>query len=338
MKKKILITGGAGFIGSHLAEYLIDRGDDVVVIDNLSTGVEKNISGLRGNASFKFVKADTSNIPVLEELIVSCDVIYHLAASVGVKLVMSKPVKAIENNINGILNILRLAKKYKRKIFLASSSEVYGKAGNNLLKETQNLSMGPSNIVRWSYGCAKALSEYLALSYYKEYELPVTIGRFFNICGPRQTGAYGMVIPGFVASALRGDPITVFGDGTQTRSFTYVFDAVQAAAKLMDMPDTVGEVYNIGNPVPITILELANMVKKLTKSNSPITYIPYDDAYGSGFEDMHYRTPDISKIKKAIGFEPKVNLSNILESIIDYWKQELITSYRKDNLASEKAA
>ena len=320
---KVLVTGGAGFIGSHLVEALIEKGQQVISIDNFSTGREENFSKIKNHPSFRFIKGDVSNATLLDELICSSDAIYHLAASVGVKLLTEEPVASIQNNVNGILTILKLADRYKRKIFFASSSEVYGKADSGSLQEEENLILGPSTVSRWGYGCTKALAEYLALSYYKQYGLPTVIGRFFNVCGPRQTGAYGMVIPRFVVAALKGEPITVFGDGTQTRSFTYITDAIQTILNLMDIPEAVGEVFNIGNPRHITILELAQMVKGLTGSNSSITHIPYQDAYGPGFEDMYYRVPDISKIKRITGLEPKVGLEEMLRHIIDYWKVEL---------------
>lgn len=324
----VLITGVAGFIGSHLAEALIKKGQQVIGIDNFSTGREENISEIKNHSSFRFIKGDVSNATLLDELICSSDAIYHLAASVGVKLLTKEPVISIQNNVDGILTILKLADRYKRKIFFASSSEVYGKADSRSLEEKEDLTLGPPTVSRWGYGCTKALAEYLALSYYKQYGLPVVIGRFFNVCGPRQTGAYGMVIPRFVVSALKGEPITVFGDGTQTRSFTYITDAIQAILTLMDTPEAIGEVFNIGNPRHISILELAQMIKDLTGSNSPITHISYQEAYGSGFEDMYYRVPDISKMKKVTGFEPKVLLEKMLKYIIDYWKVELKTRYR----------
>lgn len=319
----VLITGCAGFIGSHLAEALIEKGQHVIGIDNLSTGREENLSQIKNHSSFRFIKGDVSNATLLDELISSCDDIYHLAASVGVKLLTEQPVISIQNNTEGILTILKMANRYRKKIFFASSSEVYGKADRRGLSEEDNSTLGSPTISRWGYGCTKALGEYLALSYYKQYGLPVVIGRFFNICGPRQGGAYGMVIPRFVVSALKKDPITVFGDGTQTRSFAYITDAIQAIMGLMDTSEAVGEVFNIGNPRHINILELAQMVKRLTGSESPIIHISYQEAYGLGFEDMYYRVPDISKLEGVIGFRPNVNLEKMLRDIIEYWRNQL---------------
>ena len=319
----VLVTGVAGFIGSHLAETLIENGQQVIGIDNLSTGKEKNLSQIKNHPSFKFINGNVSNTSLLDELISSCDVVYHLAASVGVKLLIEEPVSSINNNVESTLVLLKLSNKYKRKIFFASSSEVYGKADRKSLKEEDNLILGSPEISRWGYGCTKALAEYLALSYYKQYGLPVTIGRLFNVCGARQTGSYGMVIPRFVIAALKGESITVFGSGTQARSFTYITDAVCAMINLMNIPKSKGEVFNIGNPRYISILDLAKMVKDITKSSSPIVKVPYQEAYGPLFEDMYYRVPNISKIEKTIGFRPKVNLEKMLKNIIAYWIKEL---------------
>ncbi len=316
----ILITGAAGFIGSHLAEELITRGEHVAGVDNLSTGSKKNLSRMMDHPHFDFIEGDISNPSLMDELISSCDTLYHLAASVGVKLVTEKPASSLVNNMNGIGLLLELSKKYKVKLFFASSSEVYGKANGGFLCEGDDLRLGPPSVLRWGYGCSKAMAEYLALSYYKQYGLSVTIGRFFNICGPRQIGDYGMVMPRFVASALKGEPITVFGDGRQVRSFTSVTDAVHAVIGLMNTPGTEGEVFNVGNTGHITIGELAEMVKEMAGSSSSIDYIPYTEAYNTDFEDMMYRVPDISKIKAATGFRPQVNLETIVASVIEYWK------------------
>ena len=321
--KKILITGAAGFIGSHLAEELIRQGNKVVGIDNLSTGREENISSFQGSPSFAFVKGDVRDLAVLEKLVAECDVVYHLAAAVGVKLVMENPVSSIETNVYGSANAFSLAGKYKKKIFLASSSEVYGKEDSLSLREDGDLRFGPSHIVRWSYGCTKLMSEYTGLSYYKDRGLEVVIGRFFNVCGPRQSGAYGMVVPRFVRASLSGDPITIYGDGSSVRSFTYISDAVAAIIGLMNSENTAGNVFNIGNPNSVSIKELAQLVKEISKTKSPIINVPYEEVYGEGFEDMHYRVPDINKTKAAIGFVPKVQLKEMIEDILEYWKERL---------------
>ncbi len=317
---KILITGVAGFIGSHLANELIKQGNEIFGIDNLSTGKEENLLGLPNDV---LIKGDYSDTEILEPLIEECDLIYHLAASVGVKLIVDFPIEAIESNAVGIINILRAANKYNKKIFIASSSEVYGKGDGRYLNEEDNLSLGNPKILRWGYGCSKLLAEYIAMSYYKREKLPVVVGRFFNICGPRQTGHYGMVIPRFIMAALQNKPIVVYGDGSQTRSFTYVTDAVHAVIKLMQEKHAIGEIFNIGNPKDITIQELANLTKQVLGSNSPIVNMPYKDVYGSDFEDTHYRAPDISKIKKAIGFVPKIELEEMIEKTAEYWRNKI---------------
>lgn len=317
---KSLVTGGAGFIGSHLCEELIARGEEVFVLDNLSTGSIDNIKHLKDRKNFNLVIDSVLNKPVLEELISKVDRIFHLAAAVGVKLIMERPVDTIETNVLGTENVLNIANKYHKKVLVASTSEVYGKHKDHTLSEMNNMVLGPTKKRRWAYACTKALDEFLSFAYYEEKKLPVVVVRFFNTIGPRQTGQYGMVVPKFIKSALLNNPITVYGDGKQSRSFTYVKDAVRAVLLLMEKPEAEGDVFNIGDGREITILELAKRVKKLTNSSSEIVFVPYEEAYGKGFEDMERRAPDISKIRKLINYEPSINLDQALEIIIQYMK------------------
>jgi UDP-glucose 4-epimerase len=315
---RVLITGGAGFIGSHLTEAYLDRGDEVWILDDLSTGGIQNVEHLKDRPGFHYVVDTVMNVPMLAECVDRCDIVIHLAAAVGVRLIVESPVNTIETNIKGTENVLLQANKKKKKVFVASTSEVYGKSIRVPFREDDDLVLGPPIKRRWSYACSKAIDEFLALAYWKEKRLPVVIARLFNTVGPRQTGRYGMVIPSFVRQAMSGKPITVFGDGTQTRSFTYVSDVVHAIIKLMDSDDTSGQVFNIGNGKEISILELAGLVKSLAKSSSEIVKIPYDQAYEEGFEDMPRRMPDISKISKAIGYVPTLGIRAILEKVIEY--------------------
>ena len=315
---RILITGGAGFIGSHLADAYLERGDVVDVIDDLSTGSIQNIRHLKDNPRFHYTIDAIQNQPLLAELIDECDVIFHLAAAVGVKLIVESPVRTIENNVHGTEVVLSLANKKKKKVLVASTSEVYGLSSEVPFREDGSLVMGATTKGRWSYACSKAIDEFLALAYWRERKLPTVIVRLFNTVGPRQTGQYGMVIPTFVRQALAGRPITVFGDGRQSRCFGYVGDVVDALIKLMDHEKAVGEVFNIGSNQEITIMELAKRVKELTGSDSEIVLVPYDEAYEEGFEDMPRRIPDISKVGALVGFRPRMSLDGILRSVIDY--------------------
>ena len=319
---RALITGGAGFIGSHLAEALLEHGDKVIVIDNLSTGSIDNIMHLKGRAGFEYFIESVDNEPFLAELIDRSDVVFHLAAAVGVKLIVEQPVYTIETNIHGTEVVLKHANKKKKLVVIASTSEVYGKSEDVPFREDSDLVMGPTPKHRWAYACSKAIDEFLALAYWKERKLPVIIVRFFNTVGPRQTGQYGMVIPNFVQQALAGQPITVFGDGTQSRSFTHVADVVGALIKLMNEPKAIGQVINLGNVQEITISQLAERVRALSGSKSPITLIPYDEAYESGFEDMPRRVPDLSKAEAMIGYKPKYSLEDILTQVIAYFRQK----------------
>jgi UDP-glucose 4-epimerase len=313
-----LITGGAGFIGSHLADAYLQRGADVYVIDDLSTGKIENIQHLKGNPRFHYTIESVHNQPVTAELVDQCDVIFHLAAAVGVKLIVESPVRTIETNVRGTEVVLALANKKKKKVMIASTSEVYGLSSDVPFREDGNLVMGATTKGRWSYACSKAIDEFLALAYWREKKLPTIVVRLFNTVGPRQTGQYGMVIPTFVKQALAGRPITVYGDGTQSRCFGYVGDVVGALIGLMENEAAVGQVFNIGSNEEITILELAQRVKELTSSSSDIVFVPYDEAYEEGFEDMPRRVPDISKVSELVGFRPKMRLDGILKSVIDY--------------------
>jgi UDP-glucose 4-epimerase len=318
---RALITGGAGFIGSHLADTLLRQGHDVNIIDNLSTGSIDNITHLKSTPGFRYNIETITNEPVLAELIDQSDVVFHLAAAVGVKLIVEEPVHTIETNVHGTEVVLKHANKKKKLVIIASTSEVYGKSTSVPFREDADLVMGATVKHRWAYACSKALDEFLALAYYKEKKLPVIIVRLFNTVGPRQTGQYGMVLPTFVRQALAGHPITVFGDGTQSRSFTYVGDVVDALIKLMDEPKAIGEVFNIGNSEEISIRELAEKVRSLARSESPIVLIPYDKAYESGFEDMPRRVPDITKIQRAIGYRAQVPLDDIITTVIEYFRK-----------------
>jgi UDP-glucose 4-epimerase len=328
-----LITGGAGFVGSHLAEELLRRGEEVFVIDDLSTGRIDNIESLKPNPKFHYAIDSVHNEPVLAELIDRCDVVYHLAAAVGVKLIVESPVNTIETNVHGTEVVLKLANKKKKKVLITSTSEVYGKSTSVPFREDQDLVLGPTTKGRWSYACSKAIDEFLAIAYWHEKRLPVIIVRLFNTVGPRQTGRYGMVIPNFVQQALNGEPITVFGDGTQSRAFGYVGDVVRALADLARHPQAVGEVFNIGNTNEITMNALAELIKQMTGSKSEITHIPYDQAYEQGFEDMPRRVPDISKIQRLISYQPTVDLEQILERVIAAFRDS-----EEREFATEKSA
>jgi UDP-glucose 4-epimerase len=315
---RVLITGGAGFVGSHLADALLAAGHEVTAFDNLSTGSIDNIEHLKTHPRFRYTIESVQNEPVLAEQIDRCDVVFHLAAAVGVKKIVEEPVHTIENNVHGTEVVLRHANKKKRLVVVASTSEVYGKSVDVPFREDADLVLGPTSKHRWAYACSKAIDEFLALAYWKEKKLPVIVIRLFNTVGPRQTGQYGMVIPTFVRQALAGQPITVFGDGTQRRSFTYVGDVVDGLIGLMREPKAVGQVFNIGNGEEISMRALAEKVKAMAASASDIVTIPYDQAYEAGFEDMPRRVPDISKIRGLVGYEPKVQLEEILTRVIDY--------------------
>jgi nucleoside-diphosphate-sugar epimerase len=321
---KVLITGGAGFIGSHLAERLLARGDEVHLLDDLSTGSIENIGLIKNHPNLCYHIDTIRNYRLTAELVDTCDVVYHLAAAVGVKLIVESPVSTIETNIRGTDIVLSLAAKKRKRVVITSTSEVYGKRNKVPFSEDDDLVMGPTNKGRWSYACSKAIDEFLAIAYWKEKRVPTVIARLFNTVGPRQTGRYGMVIPNFVQQALTGQDITVYGDGTQTRCFTHVSDVIEALIAIAEHPQAVGEVYNIGSDHEISMLELAERIKGLTGSASNIVFVPYDQAYEAGFEDMMRRVPDISKIRQLIGYKPKVDLDGLLTSIIEFHRVKML--------------
>jgi UDP-glucose 4-epimerase len=319
---RALVTGGAGFIGSHLSDALLAQGHEVLILDNLSTGSIDNIAHLKGRPGFEYFIDTVNNEGLLAELIDRSDVVFHFAAAVGVKLIVEQPVYTIETNVHGTEVVLKHANKKKKLVVLASTSEVYGKSEDVPFREDSDLVLGPTPKHRWAYACSKAIDEFLALAYWKERKLPVIIVRFFNTVGPRQTGQYGMVIPNFVRQALAGEPITVFGDGTQSRAFTHVSDVVAALLKLVAEPKAIGQVINIGNMQEVTMTQLAERIRDLSASKSVIKHIPYDEAYESGFEDMPRRVPDLTRIKGLIGYQPKHDLDDILVQVIDHFRRK----------------
>jgi len=324
--KRVLVTGGAGFIGSHLCEALLKRGDQVSVIDDFSTGRIENVAHLQDAPGFHLTEGSILDFPLLESMLKKADLIFHLAAVVGVQKIIEVPVDTIEINVLGSHNVLTLAARYGTPCLLASTSEVYGKSVKYPFVENDDAVYGPTTKSRWSYACSKAIDEFLALAYHHEQHLPVVIARLFNTTGPRQTGRYGMVLPRFVDQALRGQPMTVFGSGRQTRCFADVSDVVRALLLLADEPAAVGQVFNVGNPEEVSIGDLARLVKKLTQSDSEIRLIPYDDAYEPGFEDMERRIPSIEKISRFVGFGPRVKLREIIRRIVASKRQELAES------------
>jgi UDP-glucose 4-epimerase len=318
-----LITGGAGFIGSHLADYLLERGEKVVLIDNLSTGRYSNIEHLDGRAGFQCYIEDVRHEPLIDELIRHCDRVYHLAASVGVRLVLDKPTESLINNIVGTERVLRSASRYRKPVLITSTSEVYGKSMQALFSEGDDRIMGPTDKSRWGYANSKSTDEFLAMAYYQETRLPVVIVRLFNTVGPRQTGEYGMVIPNFVSKALHGFPVPVYGDGTQTRCFCHVKDVVPALVEMMTRQKAYGGVFNIGSDQEISIKELAELVVRKTGSQAGIQYIPYEEAYPIGFEDMERRVPDLKRAGALIGYRPSRTLDDILEDVIEEQKKKI---------------
>jgi UDP-glucose 4-epimerase len=312
----VFITGGAGFIGSHLAEFLLERGDRVIVLDDLSTGSIDNIQHLIGRPGFDYRIGSALDVPLVTELVDRCDVTVHLAAAVGVRLIVERPVHTIETNVGATEVVLAAAAKKQKLVIVASTSEVYGKATSIPFREDQDLQLGPTSHSRWAYACSKALDEWLALAYWTEKKLPVVIVRFFNTVGPRQTGRYGMVLPSFAAQALRNEPITVFGSGTQSRCFGHVRDAVEALTRLMEIPAAIGEVFNVGAREEVTIQHLAERVRDAAGSSSPIQLVPYAEAYAAGFEDMMRRVPDVSKLQRVTGFAPSIPLQRIIDDVV----------------------
>jgi UDP-glucose 4-epimerase len=337
---RYLITGGAGFIGSHLSEALLERGKDVFVLDDLSTGSVENIRHLKSNSRFQYFFDSISNKQLLAELIDESDVVIHLAAAVGVRLIIESPVRTLETNIHGTQFVLDAASKKKKLVFIASTSEVYGKSDKVPFHEDADLVLGPTTKARWSYAASKALDEFLALSYWKERKQPVKIARFFNTVGPRQTGRYGMVLPNFVQQALDGKPITVYGTGQQTRCFCDVRDCVEALIRLLATERSIGEVVNIGTDEEITIEALAHIVKDRTRSDSPITFVPYEKAYEPGFEDMPRRVPSLEKLEKLTGFRPATPLVEIVDRVVAHCRKrkEARLTADPDRLAAHAAS
>lgn len=321
---RALITGGAGFIGSHLAEALLNQNAFVTVIDDLSTGSITNIRHLKGRSGFSYVIDTVMDHSLMAELVDAADVIYHLAAAVGVRLIVESPVRTIETNVSCTEAVLTLAAKKQKKVLIASTSEVYGKSTAIPFREDGDLVIGNTTRGRWSYACSKTLDEFLGLAYWKEKKVPVVVFRLFNTVGPRQTGRYGMVLPTFVQQALKNEPITVYGDGEQSRCFTWVGDAVRAIIDLSMHPQAVGQVFNIGSEQEVTIMDLAKMVRDVARSSSEITLVPYDQAYEEGFEDMGRRVPDLSKIRNLIGYKPTVDLPNIIAQVVEYYRQQML--------------
>lgn len=319
---RYLITGGAGFIGSHMAERLLARGDRVVLLDNLSTGSIENIRHLKSSGQLEYHLDTIENQQLLAELVDDAEIVVHLAAAVGVKLIVESPVHTIETNVNGTQRILEAACKKRKLVLTASTSEVYGKNTNVPFREDADLVLGPTTKGRWSYAASKALDEFLALSYWKEKKLPVIVVRLFNTVGPRQTGRYGMVLPNFVKQALDGQPICVYGNGKQSRCFCDVRDTVEGLIRLMDTERSVGEVVNVGNTHEVTIEDLARLVKDRTGSSSPIEYIPYDRAYEPGFEDMMRRVPSVDKLHSLTGFRPQTTLNEIIDRVTAFFRQK----------------
>jgi UDP-glucose 4-epimerase len=319
---KVLITGGAGFIGSHLAEMLVRNDHEVIAIDDLSTGSLQNIAVLRANSRFRFVHDNVRRAETMHVLVEQCDVIYHLAAAVGVQLIVDRPVHTIETNIHGSEVVLEIANKFQKKVLLASSSEVYGKSEAASFHEDDDSILGSTRFSRWSYACSKAIDEFLGFAYYQQYGLPVIVARLFNTVGPRQTGQYGMVIPRFVEQALKGEPIKIYGTGQQTRCFCHVQDVVTGLTGLMQSDSAPGRVYNIGSDEEISIEALADLIIELTGSSSQKQYISYEQAYGKPFDDMMRRVPSLERIKQTIGYAPSVSLENTLKDIIEFIKQK----------------
>jgi UDP-glucose 4-epimerase len=320
---KVLITGGAGFIGSHLSEKLLRQNNEVIAIDDLSTGKLENISHLIGNNKFQFVLDNVRNEQIMHLLVSQVDMIFHLAAAVGVKLIVQQPVHTIETNIHGSEIVLDIANKFRRPVFIASTSEVYGKSDKMPFREDDDTVLGATRFPRWAYACSKAIDEFLGLAYHSQYGLPVVLARLFNTVGPRQTGQYGMVIPRFVEKALRNEPLEIYGDGKQARCFGHVDDITDAMIKLMLTPAAYGQLFNIGNNEEITIEGLADLIIEKTGSKSAKKFISYDEAYGKDFDDMRRRVPSLGKIQRVIGYQPKHSLNNVIEDVVAYFRQKM---------------
>jgi UDP-glucose 4-epimerase len=319
---RVLITGGAGFIASHLSENLLARGTEVLALDDLSTGGMRNIEHLIGRPGYQYRIGSVTDAPLVAELVDRCDVTVHMAAAVGVRLIVERPVHTIETNVHGTEVVLNAVARKQKKVLVASTSEVYGKSTDTPFREDSDLVLGPTMNSRWAYACSKALDEWLALAYGREKGVPVVITRFFNTVGPRQTGRYGMVLPTFARQALAGEPLTVYGPGTQSRCFSHVRDVVEAVARLLELPEAVGQVFNVGSDREVTMLRLAEMVREAAGSRSPILSVPYSEAYPPGFEDMHRRVPDVSKLEMAIGFRPTTPLETIIADVVEYERSQ----------------
>ncbi|MBI9019224.1 MAG: GDP-mannose 4,6-dehydratase [Phycisphaerae bacterium] len=319
---KVLITGGAGFIGSHLAEKLLETGHQVTVIDDLSTGTLQNLAQIRDHENFRFVRDNIRNSEIMHVLVSQCDVIYHLAAAVGVQLIVDRPVHTIETNIHGSEVVLEIANKFNKRVLLTSTSEVYGKSEAVPFKEDDDTVLGSTRFSRWSYACSKAIDEFLALAYYQQYGLETIVVRLFNTVGPRQTGQYGMVMPRFVQKALKNEPIQIYGTGKQSRCFCHVNDVLEALIGLMECPQAPGHVYNVGATEEITIEDLAKRIVRLTGSQSKMEFLSYEQAYGRDFDDMQRRVPCLDRINARIGYQPKLSLDDAIGDIIAYFKAE----------------
>lgn len=319
---KILITGGAGFVGSHLADKLIGQGHEITVIDDLSTGRYSNVEHLEGDPNFRLIIDTVLNTSLMEELVRETDRVFHMASAVGVRLIMEQPVKTIETIFHGTDVVLKYCSRYRKRVLIPSTSEVYGKGASIPFREEDDLLTGATDKHRWAYACAKTLDEFLALAHWKETRLPVVVVRLFNTVGPRQTGQYGMVVPRFVQSAMKSEPITVFGDGTQQRCFGHVLDVVEGLSKLLETPSCFGQVINLGNDEEVSILGLAEKAIELTGSQSEIKYVPYEEAYGEGFEDMRRRVPGLDKARKLIGYQPTRSLTDIINDVANEFQKE----------------
>jgi len=325
---RILITGGAGFIGSHLCDALIASGHSVTVLDDFSTGRHENVSHLEGHPLFELVCADIADELIVRECVAKADRVYHLASAVGVRLIVEQPVRTIETIVHGTSVVMKACSRYRKPVLITSTSEVYGKSTKVPFSEDDDLVIGPSYRRRWGYACSKALDEFLAMAYWHHSRMPVVIVRLFNTVGPRQSGQYGMVLPRFVQQALKDEPLTVYGDGSQTRCFCHVKDAVSALVKLMELPEARGQVFNVGNCEEVSIKQLAERVIAITGSRSQIRFIPFEEAYGADFEDMQRRVPDLTKIEKAIGYRPRYSLDDIIRDIVEYYMNKLGLSAR----------
>jgi UDP-glucose 4-epimerase len=338
---KVFVTGGAGFIGSHLAQRLIERGDQVIALDDLSTGQMDNITHLVGRRGFEYRIGSVSDVPLVTELVDRCDLTVHLAAAVGVRLIVEKPVHTIETNVRGTEVVLAAAAKKQKLVVLASTSEVYGKSSKIPFTEDDDLQLGPTRHSRWAYACSKALDEWLALAYWREKRVPVIVVRFFNTVGPRQTGRYGMVLPNFVGQALRDEPIQVFGTGKQSRCFGHVRESVEAVLRLIEAPAAIGEVVNLGSDREVTIGRLAEMVREIADSSSAIVHVPYDEAYAEGFEDLERRVPDVHKLEQLTGLRFSVPLERIIEDAVEDQRHRLLARARqlpRDRVAKKTAS